>query len=268
MSSLSVTALYIYPLKGCGGIPLQEACIAARGFEYDRRWMLIDDHCMYLHQIRQPRLACVSPRLTVAGVQVQAPQMEPLTIPFAPETEQVLTVQVLTKVCEAVVVSPRVSQWFSDFLHQSCHLVYMPETTRRPVNPAYALQQDIVSFANGYPFHLLGQASLDALNQRLSQPLPMNRFRPNIVIAGAAPFAEDHWQAIQINRQRFDLVKPCDRCAVTMVDQATGQRAGKEPLKTLASFRRVGKQVFFGRYVLSSAIGGTVKVGDPVEVCA
>jgi uncharacterized protein YcbX len=96
----------------------------------------------------------------------------------------------------------------------------------------------------------------------------MNRFRPNIVITGAEPFAEDHWQAIRINQQRFDLVKPCDRCAVTMVDQETGERAGKEPLKTLASFQRFGKQVFFGRYVLSSAIGGAVRVGDSVEVCA
>jgi uncharacterized protein len=268
MSSMSVTGLFVYPLKSGGCIPVNEACIAARGFEYDRRWMLIDEDRAYINQIMQPRLARVSPSFTEAGLQVQAPQMETLTIPYEPETDQVLTVKVLKKFCEAVVVNTQASQWFSDFLHQPCQLVYMPETTRRPVNPAYALHQDIVSFANGYPFHLVGQASLDVLNQRLRQPLPMNRFRPNIVIAGAAPFAEDRWQTIRINTQCFSLVKPCNRCAVTIVDQETGERAGKEPLQTLASFRRFGKQVFFGRYVLSTSLGGTVKVGDPVEVLA
>jgi uncharacterized protein YcbX len=175
-------------------------------------------------------------------------------------------VKVQKKFCEAVIVNTETSDWFSDFLHQPCQLVYMPETTRRPVNPQYALNQDIVSFASGYPFHLVGQASLDSLNQRLAQPIPMNRFRPNIVIAGAEPFAEDRWQTICINDQLLHLVKPCDRCAITMVDQQTGERGGKEPLKTLASFRCFEKHIFFGRYVLSSSIGGTVKIGDPVAV--
>jgi uncharacterized protein YcbX len=102
----------------------------------------------------------------------------------------------------------------------------------------------------------------------LERSTHLNRFRPNIVIAGAEPFAEDRWQTIRINTQCFSLVKPCNRCAVTMVDQETGERAGKEPLKTLTSFRRLEKQVFFGRYVLSSSLGGIVKVGDPVEVLA
>ena len=266
MSSMRVTDLFIYPLKSCGCITLKEARIAARGFEHDRRWMLIDENRTYINQIMQPRLACISPRFTSGGVQLQAPQMETLIIPYEPETAQVLTVKVLKKFCEAVVVNMQASHWFSDFLHQSCQLVYMPETTHRPVNPHYALNQDIVSFANGYPFHIVGQASLDALNQRLSHPIPMNRFRPNIVIAGAEPFAEDRWQTIRVNTQCFSLVKPCNRCAVTMVDQETGERAGKEPLKTLTSFRRFEKQVFFGRYVLSSSLGGIVKVGDPVEV--
>jgi uncharacterized protein len=268
MSSMSVTGLFIYPLKSCGCIPVNKARFSARGFEYDRRWMLIDKNRTYINQIMQPRLACVSPSFTSAGLQVQAPQMETLTVPHEPETDHTLTVKVLKKFCEAVVVNTQTNQWFSDFFHQPCQLVYMPETTRRPVNPDYALNQDIVSFANGYPFHLVGQASLDALNQRLSHPLPMNRFRPNIVIAGAESFAEDRWHTIRINTQCFSLVKPCNRCAVTMVDQETGERAGKEPLQTLASFRRFGRQVFFGRYVLSSSLGGIVKVGDPVEVLA
>ncbi len=268
MSSMRVTDLFIYPLKSCGCITLKEARIAERGFEHDRRWMLIDENRMYINQIMQPRLACISPRFTSGGLQLQAPQMETLIIPYEPETDQVLTVKVLKKFCKAVVVNTQASHWFSDFLHQPCQLVYMPESTRRPVNPDYALNQDIVSFANGYPFHIVGQASLDALNQRLSHPIPMNRFRPNIVIAGAEPFAEDRWQTIRIHTQCFSLVKPCNRCAVTMVDQETGERAGKEPLKTLTSFRRFEKQVFFGRYVLSSSLGGIVKVGDPVEVLA
>ncbi len=263
---MRVTDLFIYPLKSCGCITLKEARIAARGFERDRRWMLVDENGTYINQIMQPRLACVSPKFTSVGLQLQASQMEMLTVPYEPETNQLLTVKVLKKFCEAVVVNTQASQWFSDFLHQPCQLVYMPETTQRPVNPHYALNQDIVSFANGYPFHIIGQASLDALNQRLSHPISMNCFRPNIVIAGAEPFAEDHWQTIRINNQFFYLVKPCNRCAITMVDQGTGERTGKEPLKTLSSFRRFEKQVFFGRYVLSSSIGGMVRVDDPVEI--
>src|SRR5579884_2655352 len=121
--------------------------------------MLIDENNMYIDQIKQPRLACISPKLTSAGLQLQAPQMETLTIPYKPETDQVLTVKVLKKFCEAVVVNTEASHWFSDFLHQPCRLVYMPDTTHRPVNPHYALNQDIVSFASGYPFHIIGQAS-------------------------------------------------------------------------------------------------------------
>lgn len=264
---MSVTNLFIYPLKSCGGIPLQEARIAERGFAYDRRWMLIDEDHTFLDQIRQPRLASVLPSLTSVGVYVQAPQMPALTIPYEPETDQVLSVKVQKKRCEAVVVSKETSDWFSDFLQRPCLLVYMPETTRRPVNPAYALHEDIVSFASGYPFHLVGQASLDFLNQHLAEPIPMNRFRPNIVIAGAAPFAEDRWQTLLINEQLFQLVKACDRCAITMVDQQTGERVGKEPLRTLARFRRFEHHILFGRYALSSSISSTIKVGDTVDVC-
>lgn len=266
MALLTVTDLFIYPIKSCGSIAVKEGHIAERGFAYDRRWMLIDEHGLYINQIRQPRLACVIPRLTEDGLQLQAPQMSTLTVPYEPETTQMLTVKVLTKVCEAAVVNQETCEWLSDFLHVPCRLVSMPETTRRPVNPAYALHQDIVSFANGYPFHVLGQASLDALNERLTHSLPMNRFRPNIVIAGAEPFAEDGWHTLRINGHIIHLVKPCDRCAVTLVDQQTGERGGKEPLKTLASFRRVEKHVLFGRYGLSNSLGGTVKVGNPVEV--
>ena len=266
MSNMRVTDLFIYPIKSCGSIPLKEARIAERGFEHDRCWMLIDENGTYINQIMQPRLACVSPKITSVGLQLQAPEMETLSVPYVPETNEVLTVKVLKKFCEAVIVNNWVSQWFSDYLHQSCQLVYMPETTRRPVNPNYAMNHDIVSFANGYPFHIIGEASLDALNQSLDHPIPMNRFRSNIVIAGARPFAEDRWQTIRINNQFFYLVKPCNRCAITMVDQETGERAGKEPLKTLSSFRRFQKQVLFGRYVLSSSIGGEVKVGDSVEI--
>jgi len=263
---MSVTGLFIYLLKSCGGITLNEARIAERGFEYDRRWMLIDENRTCINQIMQPRLACISPKLTSGGLELQASQMETLIVPYEPETDQVLTVKVLKKFCEAVVVNTQANNWFSGFLHRPCQLVYMPETTHRPVNPHYALNQDIVSFANGYPFHIVGQASLDALNQRLRHPVPMNRFRPNIVIAGAEPFDEDRWQTIRINKQFFYLVKPCNRCAITMVDQETGKRAGKEPLKTLTSFRRFERHVFFGRYVLSSSPGGIVKVDDPVEI--
>ena len=161
-----------------------------------------------------------------------------------------------------------VNGWFSDVLDVECRLVTMPETTRRRIPPEFAVNpgEDHVSFADGYPFLLIGEASLAEVNARLETPVPMNRFRPNLVVSGSEAFAEDSWKKIRIGETVFHLVKPCARCVLTTVDQATGVKDGKEPLKTLASFRTFDGKVLFGQNLIAENPGGVVRVGDEVEV--
>jgi len=156
--------------------------------------------------------------------------------------------------------------WFSDLLGSPAKLVYMPDETRRAVNPDYAVGDDVVSFADAYPFLLATEASLQDLNGRLAQPLPMNRFRPNFIVSGATPFAEDAWKIVSIGGSKFHVVKPCSRCVTTTVDQEHGVRAGDEPLRTLATFRRQGNQVYFGQNLIADSPSGKVQLGDAVEI--
>lgn len=140
----------------------------------------------------------------------------------------------------------------------------MPESTERTVNPAYGRLGDIVSFADGYPFMLLSQASLDDLNARLPVPLPMRRFRPNLMVAGATPFAEDTWKRVRIGNVVFRVAKPCERCIIPTVDPQAGVFAGKEPLRTLATYRKVGSKVLFGQNLIAEGMG-VLRVGDSVQ---
>jgi uncharacterized protein YcbX len=160
-----------------------------------------------------------------------------------------------------------VDEWFSSALGVSCRLVSMPETTRRKVNPFYAVRKfkDTVSFADGYPFLLIGEGSLADLNSKLEDPVPMNRFRPNFVVTGSGPFEEDTWKRIRIGSTEFHVVKPSARCVITTVDQATGLKNGTEPLKTLSSYRNRNGNVLFGQNLIAETAGATVRVGDAVE---
>ncbi|MFN8581039.1 MAG: MOSC domain-containing protein [Gemmatimonadaceae bacterium] len=158
---------------------------------------------------------------------------------------------------------------FSDFLQAEVMLVYQPDDAIRPMRAEYAgaiREARHVSLSDGAPLLLIGQASLDGLNERLADPVPMNRFRPNVVVTGAAPFAEDTWQRIRIGDVTCEVAKPCARCATTTVDQATGVR-GVEPLRTLATFRKREGGVMFGQNLAHHA-PGALHVGDVVTVLA
>lgn len=259
--------MFIYPIKSLGGVAVTEAQVELRGFQYDRRWMLVDAEGTLITQRQYPRMALIVVSLQPGGLEVRAPGMPPLQIPGDPANPTPVIVRVWRSVCEALLVGEHIDAWFSQYLQIACRLVYMPDTTQRAVNPAYAVHNDIVSFADGYPFMLLGQASLDDLNQRLEQPLPLNRFRPNLVVSGVPPYAEDAWKTIRIGATVFHVVKQCDRCVLTTVDQSTGTFAGPEPLKTLADFRLHDGKVMFGQLLLSDTLG-TVHIGDAVTVIA
>ena len=260
-----LSEIYIYPIKSLGGISLQEAWVEERGLQYDRRWMLVDEQNQFLTQRKFPRMALCKTSLDDQGIKVSFPEMDDLSIPFSPQTKEKLAVTIWDNSCEAVVVSEEADRWFTEALQLSCRLVLMPETTKRAVDKRYATADNTVSFADGYPFLLIGQSSLDDLNRRLEEAVPMNRFRPNLVVKDAPPYSEDTWHTIQIGAVVFYGVKPCSRCVLTTVDQATGEK-GKEPLKTLAGYRTTGNKVLFGQNLVYAQKGSTISVGDKVRL--
>jgi hypothetical protein len=189
--------------------------------------------------------------------------LEPLLVPFEANDEKSKLVSVWNDVCFAFEVNEESNRWFSDFLGFPCLLVYMPDHALRPVDPEYGRKKDIVSFADAFPFLLIGQESLNDLNSRLTEKLPMNRFRPNLVFTGGPAFAEDEWLEFKIGETTFFPVKPCSRCNITTIDQETGV-ASKEPLKTLASYRTINNKVMFGQNLIHSSKDSFIKEGMPL----
>ena len=264
MSGLTVSRLFVYPIKSLGGTELGAAEVEARGFRHDRRWMLVDGDGAFLSQRRHPRMALARARVEDDRLVVHAPGMPALELPLRPEPGPVVRACVWGDEVEAVSCGGDADLWFAEVLGVSCRLVHMPDETERAVDPLHADAADRVGFADSFPFLLLFQASLDDLNARLDSPLPVNRFRPNIVVAGCVPYEEDRWRRVRVGGVGFRVVKPCSRCAITNVDQETGEK-GKEPLRTLASYRKVGDKVFFGHNAIPDG-SGRLCVSDAVEV--
>lgn len=279
MTHLSVSSLHLYPVKSLGGVDVARAQVVERGFAHDRRWMVVDPDGRLITQRSHPKLALIQARLDEPKgeprrLRLEPPGVPPLVLPaaldegpqmHADETHADETqVEVWASRCVALDAGDEASGWFSEYLGESCRLVYMPETTHRPVDQNHGEPDDLVSFADGFPFLLIEQASLEDLNSRLDEPVPMNRFRPNIVVSGAEPFAADHWRRIRIGEVEFRVAKPCARCVMTTIDQATGRKT-REPLRTLASYRRRDNEVLFGQNLIQDG-GGVVRVGDSVEV--
>jgi MOSC domain-containing protein len=257
-----LAALNIYPIKSARGIALAESEVDGFGLRYDRRWMVVDDSGQFLSQRSHSRLALVVPSIAGDELRVDAPGMPTLEIPLHPSPTVATTVAVWDDVCPATWVGEPAACWFSEFLGSACSLVHMPDDVVRPADSKFAPQEAKVSFADGFPFLLISEESLADLNRRLAEPLPMNRFRPNLVVAGGGPYEEDRWVCIEIGGIRLRVVKPCGRCVVTTTDQTTGER-GKEPLRTLATYRKRDGEVMFGQNVVHEG-GGRLRVGDPV----
>ena len=264
---MNLSEINIYPVKSLKGISLNEAVIEDRGLRHDRRWMLVDENNQFLTQREFPVMARIKidfdrDRLT-ASIDDST-----IRVPMAPSTDEFHTAKIWNSTVRSEYYPPEVDEWFSESLGTKCRLVAMPEGAHRPVSPYYAVRRfkDTVSYADGYPFMVLSQASLDDLNSRLAEPVPMNRFRPNFVIAGTEAFAEDKWKIIIIGSTVFHVVKPSERCVLTTVDQEKGEKTGKEPLRTLSIFRTFKGKVLFGQNLIAENAGGIVKVGDVVEI--
>jgi uncharacterized protein len=261
---ITVSALYIYPIKSCRGIELRGFRLDELGPELDRRFMLVDEAGKFITQREAPRLALVVPTLARTTLSVHAPGMSTLGLPLTlPDDGRVLQVRIWEHVGAALLASDAASAWFSDFLGRSCQLVWFPRAPLRRVSEKYSPEAAYTAFADGYPELLLSEESLADLNARAGATFPVDRFRPNIVVRGGGPFAEDGWKRVRIGSVTFDVVKPCARCVIITVDQLSGE-ASKEPLATLASYRRQGNGLMFGQNCVHRELG-TIRVGDLLE---
>ncbi len=252
---MHVSELYVYPIKSLRGIPLEEAQLDERGVHLDRRWMLVDADGVFISQREAHRLALVDVTVAGEGLRITAPGMQPLEVGTGTGTP--MRTRIWRDDVNAVPVSKVADEWFSTFLGETVRLVYMPDHAQRVVDRSYVQPDRIVGFADAFPLLIIGQPSLDLLNEKLraagNEPIPMRRFRPNVVIAGARPHEEDEWRQIEIGDVPVDVVKPCARCVITTIDVETAM-AGKEPLRTLATYRKRGSHVLFGQNAVHRAL--------------
>lgn len=266
-----LSEINIYPIKSLRGITLKESKIERRGLQFDRRWMLVDENNKFFTQREFPKMATLSIDVLSDGLQVSENENNKILIPFETHSKETVRVKVWSNFCRAQVYEDVVNEFFRDVLQTSCKLVLMPEETHRKVNYFYAVNKDDhVSFADAYPFLLIGENSLADLNDKLENPVPMNRFRPNLVVSGSEAFDEDGWKKIKIGETVFHVVKPCARCVITTIDQSEGVKTGVEPLKTLASFRTpkrsIKKKILFGQNLIAEREGDVLRVGDKIEI--
>ena len=263
---LRLSALYRFPVKSLAGEALQRVAVDDLGLWGDRRWMVVDAASgRFLTQRQFGRMAQIGARWRdAATLELSAPGQADLTVAVPPADEALRGVTVWDDALEAPDAGEAAAQWLSALLGRDCRLVHVPEQRARQVDRDYARAGDKVGFADGFPLLLIGQASLDDLAARVGRPLEMLRFRPNLVVEGAAPYAEDGWGRLRIGEVEFERVKPCSRCAIPTLDPHSGERAADgEPLRTLASYRRDADGVYFGQNLIQRG-RGVLEVGMPV----
>lgn len=264
---LQLTSLYRYPLKSGAGESLQQATLDNLGLAGDRRWMVVD--CLsgrFLSQRLLGRMTAVQARWQAEDLLLQAPGMADLLVRLPAADAELRSVTVWADSLQVPDAGDAAAAWLSSFLRRDCRLVQVSAQRARQVDPAYALPGERVGFADGFPLLLIGQASLDDLSRRVGRSLEMLRFRPNLVVSGTLPYAEDVWRRIRIGELEMRVVKGCSRCIMTTLDPLTGERsADREPLRTLENYRQRDGQVYFGQNLIAEGCG-ELRVGMPVQV--
>jgi uncharacterized protein YcbX len=266
---MRVASIHTYPIKGCYRLDQERAAVEPWGLAGDRRWLIVDLDGKAITQRDTTRLTQIRPGLVDGGLVLRTEGLGDLLVD-EPTGDELMEVTVWQFTGPAAVVSTAADDWLTEALSREVRLVFLDDPTRRQVEPGYATPEDRVSFADGYPLLLANTASLADLNDRIAEsgslegPLPMTRFRPNIVISGAPAWIEDAWTGgrIRIGAVEFRVPKRCDRCVVTTTDQETGVR-GREPLRTLARFRNVDQGLLFATNLIPDG-PGHIAVGDPV----
>jgi uncharacterized protein YcbX len=260
-----LSQLNSYPLKSAGGISLANSNLDQRGLVHDRRWMVVDDSGQFMSQRTSPEMALINTEIDGQTLILNAPRMSELCLPLFPTTGESQEVEIWGDRCEAWTADPQVELWISEYLGKSCKIVFMPDHSKRPVDPDFTVDEKQVAFSDGFPLLLISEASLNELNSRLPESVAMKRFRPNLVVKDTEPYAEDSWKKIIIGECEFHVVKPCSRCILTTVDPETGEFSGKEPLRTLATYRKLNGKVMFGQNLIATKIG-KLEVGMSVEI--
>lgn len=267
MSGLTLSEIWIYPIKSLAGIRLQKANVKQKGLEYDRRFMLVDEAGRFLTQREHPQMALFNTSLATNLLTIESGiSKQSITISLEPTDGNALTAKIWDDLVETIEVSKEASSWFSKELNFTCKLVFFPEANRRDVDPRYASNAEQTSLADAYPFLIIGQSTLNDLNKRLDMPVPMKRFRPNFVFTGGNPFEEDDWKNFRIGNNRFAAVKLCARCVLITVDPETGIK-GKEPLATLTTYRKRENKILFGQNLLPIDYDEVCE-GDQIELDA
>lgn len=269
MAQATITALNVYPVKSCRGIALDAAKLGLAGIESDRRWMVISETGRFLTQRELPRLALIVPRLDGQGLTLTAPGMPDFAVPALPQGPK-LEVAVWGDKCSALEVSAEAAKWLSGFLQRATRLVRFDPQGVRPSDADWTAGIETRNeFSDGFPLLVISEASLTDLNSRLKEPLPMNRFRPNIVLGGLQPYDEDRIRDLRSNGVTLRICKPCTRCSITTTDQMEGVVKGDEPLRTLKSYRfsKELRGMMFGQNtVVVSGVGEQLRVGQQLEI--
>ncbi len=268
----SLTAIHRYPVKSCRGHAIDRVRVERAGLDGDRRWMLAHPDGSMATARTLPRLVLVAPSAHSDGLRLTAPGMGPLQVAVPGPGAELMDVRVHAWETAGVRAGPEADDWFSRLTGTPLRLLHLDDPGRRRPNPEFSEPDDRVSFADGFPLLLTSQESLAALNELVAAgpnahegPLPMTRFRPNVVVSGFGAWAEDGWRRVRIGDAAFRVARGCARCVLTTVHPDTAQ-TGREPLATLARHRRVDQKVWFGQNLIPDDPGVTIGVGDPVEV--
>jgi uncharacterized protein YcbX len=261
-----LSQIFIHPIKSTRGLSLTQATVEPMGLEHDRRWMLVRPDGSFVTGRESPSLVLVTALPSQNGLRLSAPERPELRLPVPPAEAPRMDVTIWGNRCSAARVDEAADRWFSQYLSEPVALVYVDARMERPVDPRYAGPEDRVGFPDAFPLLLVSRASLEELNRRLPRPVTIEHFRPNLVVEGCEPFAEDSWKRLRVGSVELEIVKPCARCVFTTVDPLTGVKASDgEPLRTLTGFRRREGKVLFGQNVLVRR-PGTLQVGAPVEL--
>jgi hypothetical protein len=263
----TLAAIHIFPMKSCAPLPLTQARVQARGLEHDRRWLLVDENWTFITARKYPRMTLIRAVPADTALQLDAPGM-PTMRARIPDASRRTSAVVWDDTVAPLVGDDESAAWLSTFLGLPCRLVYMDDACERPVDPDRAQPGDMVSFADSHPLTLLSASAIDQLNAKLARPVPAQRFRPNLLIDGVEPHAEDSWKRVRIGDVELDLLGPCVRCQFPTIDFNTGvPDADGEPIRTLIKYRRSPKGVIFSQNAIPRGLG-TLRVGDPVVVLA
>jgi len=260
MSSITVSGLRVYPVKSLRPISPDSWMVERRGLQHDRRWMVVDENGAFRTRREISDMARINAIVSDSHITLSKDGGGSVELPLQPRGKSI-NVQIWGTETTGTLVDPNADEWLTKVIGEPSQLVYMPETGRREVNPNYNAGDDLVGFADAYPILVASEASLEDLNSRLDKPITIDRFRPNIVLSGCKPYEEDTWKKIKIGEVVLRAARPDIRCLVTTQDPFTGESLGQEPLRTLASYRRVEGGVIFGMYYIPEQLG-QISVGD------